>query len=169
MSLKLFPREQINQHLLVIRLGATNKPLPGNKPIPATQTKFIDTYILRSVSICWYIYIWWIWSNEPYFFFSSFQPRPPLQRRFPLSSKPFELNLRYLKQRIYWSWSVHWMTFHDLELRPRLWHRLAKFAFLHDKVRTTHLIATNRKCFITLTTIIITWLDFGDALLQHSF
>ena len=49
--------------------------------------------------------------------------RPPL---LPLTSKPFELNLRYLGQRIYKSGKMYWMTFHDLDPRSRLWHRLAK-------------------------------------------
>ena len=37
--------------------------------------------------------------------------RPPPQQRLPLTSKPFELNLRYLAQRIYGSGEMYWMTF----------------------------------------------------------
>ena len=45
--------------------------------------------------------------------FSSFppRPRPPPQKLFPLTSKPFELNLWYLAQRIYGSGETYWMTF----------------------------------------------------------
>ena len=38
-------------------------------------------------------------------------PRPPPQQLLPLTSKPFELNLRYLAQRIYGSGEMYWMTF----------------------------------------------------------
>ena len=38
-------------------------------------------------------------------------PRPPPQELFPLTSKPFELNLSYLAQRIYGSGEMYWMTF----------------------------------------------------------
>ena len=45
--------------------------------------------------------------------FNSFPPcpRPPPQKLFPLTSKPFELNLWYLAQRIYGSGEMYWMTF----------------------------------------------------------
>ena len=43
--------------------------------------------------------------------FSLFPPCPPPQKLFPLMSKPFELNLWYLAQRIYGSREMHWMTF----------------------------------------------------------
>ena len=36
-----------------------------------------------------------------FYVFSPFPPRPPPQKLFPLTSKPFELNLWYLAQRIY--------------------------------------------------------------------
>ena len=39
------------------------------------------------------------------------RPRPPPQKLFPLTSKPFELNLWYLAQRIYGSGELYWMTF----------------------------------------------------------
>ena len=38
-------------------------------------------------------------------------PPPPPQKLFPLTSKPFELNLWYLAQRIYGSGEMYWMTF----------------------------------------------------------
>ena len=38
-------------------------------------------------------------------------PRPPPQQLLPLTSKPFELNLTYLAQRIYGSGEMSWMTF----------------------------------------------------------
>ena len=57
--------------------------------------------------------LWWL------YVFSPFPPRPrpcprrrPLpQKLFPLTSKPFELNLWYLAQRIYGSGELYWMTF----------------------------------------------------------
>ena len=39
------------------------------------------------------------------------RPRPPPQQLLPLASKPFELNLRYLAQKIYGSGEMYWMTF----------------------------------------------------------
>ena len=44
------------------------------------------------------------------------RPRPPLQKLFPLTSKPFELNLWYLAQRIYGSGELYWMTFPGIVL-----------------------------------------------------
>ena len=41
--------------------------------------------------------------------FSTFPPPPP--RFLLLTSKPFELNLRYLRQRKYGSGKMYWMTF----------------------------------------------------------
>ena len=38
-------------------------------------------------------------------------PPPPPQWLLLLTSKPFELNFRYLGQRKYWSGKMHWMTF----------------------------------------------------------
>ena len=43
--------------------------------------------------------------------FQFFPPRPPPQQLLPLTSKPFELNLRYLAQRIYGSGEMYSMTF----------------------------------------------------------
>ena len=51
-------------------------------------------------------------------------------------------------------WSVY-----DIHPRSRLWHRLAKFACLCDKMRTTHWITTKHGSFIALV-MVITWLDF---------
>ena len=48
-----------------------------------------------------------VWGD---YVFSSFLLRPPPQRLLPLT-KPFELNLRYLGQRIYRSGGMYWMTF----------------------------------------------------------
>ena len=64
------------------------------------------------------------------------RPRPPLQKLFPLTSKPFELNL--------------------------------KCACLRDKVRTTHRITTKRGSIVALV-MVITWLDFGEVLLETGF
>ena len=57
--------------------------------------------------------LWWL------YVFSSFTPRPPPpspprlppQQLLPLTSKPFELNLRYLAQRINGFREMYWMTF----------------------------------------------------------
>ena len=38
-------------------------------------------------------------------------PRPSPPQHLPLTSKPFELKLRYLAQRIYGSGEMYWMTF----------------------------------------------------------
>ena len=43
--------------------------------------------------------------------FSSFPPRPPRWQLLPLTSKPFQLNPRYLAHRIYGSGELYWMTF----------------------------------------------------------
>ena len=55
--------------------------------------------------------------------------------------------------------------FCDLDPRSRLWHWLEKFACLRDKVRTTHPITTKHGSFIALV-LVITWLDFGEVLLE---
>ena len=75
--------------------------------------------------------------------FSSFPPlplRPLLQQLLPLTSKPFEGNLRYLAQRIYGSGEMYWMTF------PWPWPKVTAVASinknLRDKVRTTYKITT---------------------------
>ena len=56
--------------------------------------------------------------------FSSFPPRPPPQPQqlLPLTSKPFEQNLRYLAQRMYGSGEMYWMTF------PRPWPKVTAVA-----------------------------------------
>ena len=46
---------------------------------------------------------------DDFYVFNSFMPRLP-QQLLPLMSKPFELNLRYLGQRIYRSGEMYWMT-----------------------------------------------------------
>ena len=43
-----------------------------------------------------------------------------------------------------------------------------KFAFLHDKVRTTHQITTKLGSFIALV-MFITWLDFGEVFFSQIF
>ena len=76
------------------------------------------------------------------------------------------LKLRYLAQRIYGSGEMYWMTF------PWPWPKVTsvvsiskKFACLRDKVRTTHWITTKRGSFIAVV-MVITWLDFGEVLLE---
>ena len=96
--------------------------------------------------------------------FSSFppRPRPRPQKLFPLTSKPFELNLWYLARRIYGSGEMYWMTLTQGHSRGVDYQ---KCACLHDKVRTTHLITTNQGSFVALV-MVITWLDFGEILLK---
>ena len=81
--------------------------------------------------------------------FSSFPPRPPL------TSKPFELHLRYWGQRIYRSGKMYWMTF------PWPWPKVTVAASinknLHDKVRTTHPVTTTLGSFIALIMVIRFW------------
>ena len=77
--------------------------------------------------------------------FSSFPPpppRPPPQRLMPLTSKPFELHLKCLGQRIYKSWKMYWMSFPWSWPKSQLWHRLTKICLSAKKVRTTHSITT---------------------------
>ena len=56
------------------------------------------------------------------------RPRPPLQKLFPLTSKPFELNLWYLAQRIYGSGELYWMTF------PWPWPKVMAVASISQNV-----------------------------------
>ena len=68
--------------------------------------------------------------------FSSFPPDPSPQQLLPLKSKPVQLNLGYLRQRIYGSGEMYWMTFEGF---PWPWPKvmavavdLQKFACLRD-------------------------------------
>ena len=54
-------------------------------------------------------------------------PRPPPQKLLRLISKPFELNLRYLAQRIYGSGEIYWMTF------PWPWPKVTAVASINKK------------------------------------
>ena len=56
------------------------------------------------------------------------RPRPPAQKLFPLTSKPFELNLWYLAQRIYGSGELYWMTF------PWPWPKVTAVASISQNV-----------------------------------
>ena len=117
----------------------------------------IDVIILLSHPSLGWLYV-----------FSSFprRPRPPPQKLFPLTSKPFELNLWYLAQSIYGSGEIYWMTF------PWPWPKVTAVALISKnllvcaiKWRTTHRITTNRGSFVVLD-MVITWLDFGEMLLK---
>ena len=64
----------------------------------------------------WQLYIIKSTQSGWLYFFSSFPPRlpprrPPPQQLLPLTSKPFEINLTYLAQRIYGSGEMYWVTF----------------------------------------------------------
>ena len=56
--------------------------------------------------------------------------------------------------------------FGDLDPRSRLWHQLPKCACLRDKVRTTHKITTQQHGSFIVLVMVITWLDFGEVLLE---
>ena len=65
------------------------------------QTSFSNVF--SSCENCWVFYTFFALSHPGLgwlYVFSSFPPRPPPQNLFPLTSKPFELNLWYLAQRI---------------------------------------------------------------------
>ena len=97
---------------------------------PILQLHLATKIGILQIYICVYIYIYIIKSKAefmlsllshpslgwPYVFSSylrpSSRPRPlPLQRLLLLTSKPFQLNLRYLGQRKYRSGKMYWMTF----------------------------------------------------------
>ena len=97
--------------------------------------------------------------------FSSFPPPPPPQWLLLLSSKPFELDLRYLGQRKYGSGKMYWVTLtqgHGCDIDKQ------KFACLQGKVRTIQPITTKLCSYIPLV-MVITWLDFGGILLEIIF
>ena len=96
--------------------------------------------------------------------FSSLPSRPPPQRLLPLTSEPFDLNLRYLGQKIYRLGEMCWVTF------PWPWPKVTDVAsisnfFLHDEVRPAHPNTTKPRSLIALV-MLITWVDFGTFLLQ---
>ena len=96
--------------------------------------------------------------------FSSFPPPPP-QWLLLITSKPFELDLRYLVQRKYGSGKMYWVTLtqgHGCDIDKQ------KFACLQDKVRTTQQITTKLCSYIPLV-MVITWLNFGGILLETLF
>ena len=97
-------------------------------------------------------------------FHRSGQLRP--QWLLPLTSKAFELNLRYLRQSIYRSGEMYCMTF------PWPWPTVKALALISKnllvciiKRRTTHLITAKHGCFIALI-MVINWLDFGEVMLK---
>ena len=63
-------------------------------------------YVLLSHSSLEWLYVFSLFPPPPLL-----PPQPPPQRLFLLTSKPFELNLRYLWQRKYRSRKMYWMTF----------------------------------------------------------
>ena len=96
--------------------------------------------------------------------FSSFPPPP--QQLLPLTSKPFELNLKIFGTKNIWVWGN---VLDDLSVTLTQGHGCSidyqKFACLRDKVRTTHRITTKHGSAIALV-MVITWLDFGEVLLE---
>ena len=94
--------------------------------------------------------------------FSSFPQRPCPQKLFPLTLKPFELNLWCIVfgTKNIWVWGN---VLDDLSMTLTQGHGCGvdqqKFACLHDKVRTTHRITTKHGSCVALVMVII-WLDF---------
>ena len=69
-------------------------------------SKIPIAYVLLSHSSLGWLYVFSLFPPPPLP-----PPQPPAQRLFLLTSKPFELNLRYLGQRKYRSGKMYWMTF----------------------------------------------------------
>ena len=82
-------------------------------------------------------------------------------------SKPFELNLRYLGQRMYWSWKMYWVTF------LWLWPNVMTVALINKKFLVCRIkwepfnqsITTKLGSYIPLV-MLITWLDFEGIPLE---
>ena len=92
--------------------------------------------------------------------FVSTASAPPPQKLFPLTSKPFELNLSYLVQRIYGSGEMYWMTFPWPWPKSRLWRCFCaiKWELLIGSLwNVTALLAL---------AMVITCLDFGEVVLK---
>ena len=97
------------------------------------------------------------------YIFSSFPWPPRPQKLIPLTSKPFELNLWYLAQRIYGSGKMYWMTW------P--WPKVTAVASISKNLLVCAIkwepprITTKRGSCVTLV-MVITWLDFGEVLFK---
>ena len=119
----------------------------------------------------------WLWAvhliiKSPWpgvaYVFSLFLPRPPPclppLKLFPLTSKPFELNLSHLGQRLYKSGEMYGMTF------PWPWRKVTAVAFssknlLARTLKWEPLITTNCSSIIALV-MVITWLDIREVGLE---
>ena len=118
-----------------------------------------DLYIVSIIFLMWLDHLGWL------YVFSSFplHPLPLPQQLLPLRSKPFQLNLRYLAQSIYWSEEMYWITFSwpwpkvtavaSISKNLLVW--VIKWEPLIGSVTTKHV------SFIDLV-MVITWLDFGE-------
>ena len=103
-----------------------------------------------------------LWLSHPglgwLYVFSSFPPSLPLQQRLPLTSKPLELNLRYLAQRIYGSREMYWMTL------SWPWPKVTAVASISQNLLVC---AIKWEPLIgSLQIMVITWLDFGKIMLE---
>ena len=78
-------------------------PLPHGSMTEAYGSYWWLTFTEKEMSLSHPVLGW-------LYVFSLFPPPPP-PILFPLTSKPFELNLWYLAQRIYGSGEMYWMTF----------------------------------------------------------
>ena len=97
--------------------------------------------------------------------FSSFPqrpPRPPLQRLLPLTSKLFELNLRYLGQRIHRSGEMYWMTF------PWSWPKVTAVASISKNLLVCTIkwkpIIRSLQNIVAIWPMVVTSLDFRAVL-----
>ena len=101
-----------------------------------------------------------------FYVFSLFPPPP--HRLLSLTSKPFELNLRYLGQRIYRSREMYWMTFQWPWPKVTAWGSTSKNLFV-CMIMWEPLIQSLQSILALLPlseVMVITWLDFGEVLLE---
>ena len=77
------------------------------------------------------------------------------------TSKPFKLNLIYMRQRMCRSGKMYWMTFPSRNFDPRPWlcYQLTKLC-LHDEVQSTHSISQKHVSYIPVV-MLISWRNFG--------
>ena len=126
-------------------------------------TKRVDTS-LSHTSLGWL----YVFNSFPLSRLPPHPPHPPPQQLLPLTSKPFQLNLRYLAQNIYGSQEMYWMTF------PWPWPKVTAVASISKNllvcaikwqplIASLHNIAALLPLYIAMVN---TWLDFGAVLLE---
>ena len=100
--------------------------------------------------------------------FSSFPPPPPPQWLLLLTSKLFELHLRYLGQRKYRSGKMYWMTFRWPWLKVTAVTLINKH-LLVCRIKWEPLNQSTKLGSYIPLVMVITWLDFGGILLEILF